>query len=74
MDAYMSEHVVLGRDSGAAGQMHNPRDYAAPGNQSPDYPWPNSLVVMSAIAQATECLRIVAGAIIFVELPRMEDP
>ncbi|MEI2812052.1 MAG: TIGR03619 family F420-dependent LLM class oxidoreductase [Nocardioides sp.] len=60
----LSEHVVLGRDSGAAGQMHNPRDYAAPGNQSPDYPWPNSLVVMSAIAQATERLRIVAGAII----------
>ena len=60
----LSEHVVLGRDSGAAGEMHNPRDYAAPGNQSPAYPWPNSLVVMSAIAQATERLRIVAGAII----------
>ncbi|MFC5177970.1 TIGR03619 family F420-dependent LLM class oxidoreductase [Nocardioides taihuensis] len=60
----LSEHVVLGRDSGAAGEMANPRDYAAPGNQSPDYPWPNSLVVMSAIAQATERLRIVAGAVI----------
>ena len=60
----LSEHVALGRDSGAAGEMANPRDYAAPGNQSPDYPWPNSLVVMSAIAQATERLRIVAGAVI----------
>lgn len=60
----LSEHVLLGRDSAASGEMHNPRDYAAPGNQSPDYPWPNSLVLMSAIAQATERIRIVAGAII----------
>ncbi len=60
----LSEHVLLGKDSGASGPMHNPRDYAAPGNQSPDYAWPNSLVMMSAIAQATQRLRIVAGAII----------
>ncbi|MGE0818339.1 MAG: TIGR03619 family F420-dependent LLM class oxidoreductase [Candidatus Nanopelagicales bacterium] len=60
----LSEHVVLGRDSGAAGEMHNPRAYAAPGNQSPAYPWPSSLVLMSAIAQATSSLRLVAGAII----------
>jgi alkanesulfonate monooxygenase SsuD/methylene tetrahydromethanopterin reductase-like flavin-dependent oxidoreductase (luciferase family) len=60
----LSEHVVLGPDSRAAGPMQNPRDYAAPGNQSPDYAWPNSIVMMSAIAQATERLRIVAGAII----------
>jgi len=60
----LSEHVVLGRDSGAAGEMHNPRDYAAPGNQSPAYPWPSSIVTMSAIAQATSTLRLVAGAII----------
>ena len=60
----LSEHVVLGRDSGAAGEMHNPRDYAAPGNQSPDYPWPSSLVLMAAIAQATTSLRLVGRAII----------
>lgn len=60
----LSEHVVLGRDSGETGLMHNPRDYAAPGNQSPAYPWPNSIVLMSAIAQATSTLRLVAGAII----------
>lgn len=60
----LSEHVALGRDSGDAGLMHNPRDYAAPGNQSPAYPWPNSIVLMSAIAQATTTLRLVAGAII----------
>lgn len=60
----LSEHVVLGADSTGAGVMQNPRDYAAPGNQSPDYPWPNSIVVMSAIAQATTRLRLVAGAII----------
>jgi len=60
----LSEHVLLGRDSGSAGVMQNPRDYAAPGNQSPEYAWPNSLVMMSAIAQATSTLRIVAGAVI----------
>lgn len=60
----LSEHVVLGRDSRDSGEMHNPRDYAAPGNQSPDYPWPNSLVMMAAIAQATRRLRLVAGAVI----------
>ena len=60
----VSEHVLLGRDSSATGEMLNPRDYAAPGNQSPSYPWPSSLVVMSAIAQATTTLRLVAGAVI----------
>lgn len=60
----LSEHLVLGRDAGAAGRMANPRDYAAPGNQPPSYAWPNSLVLLSAIAQATERLRLVAGAII----------
>ncbi|MBI1378067.1 MAG: TIGR03619 family F420-dependent LLM class oxidoreductase [Frankiales bacterium] len=60
----LSEHVLLGPDSGAAGTMANPRDYAAPGNQSPAYPWPNSVVLLSAIAQATSSLRLVAGAII----------
>jgi alkanesulfonate monooxygenase SsuD/methylene tetrahydromethanopterin reductase-like flavin-dependent oxidoreductase (luciferase family) len=60
----MSEHVLLGTDSGAAGPMTNPRDYAAPGNQDPAYAWPNSVVMLSAIAQATTTLRLVAGAII----------
>jgi len=60
----MSEHVVLGPDSGAAGEMVNVRDYAAPGNQSPAYAWPSSVVMLSAIAQATTSLRLVAGAII----------
>jgi alkanesulfonate monooxygenase SsuD/methylene tetrahydromethanopterin reductase-like flavin-dependent oxidoreductase (luciferase family) len=60
----MSEHVLLGPDSGAAGEMVNVRDYAAPGNQSPAYAWPSSIVMLSAIAQATSTLRLVAGAII----------
>ena len=60
----MSEHVLLGLDSGAAGEMTNPRDYAAPGNQDPAYAWPNSIVMLSAIAAATSTLRLVAGAII----------
>jgi len=60
----LSEHVVLGRDSGEAGEMVNPRDYAAPGNQPPSTAWPSSIVLLSAIAQATSTLRLVAGAII----------
>lgn len=60
----LSEHVVLGHDAGSAGEMSNRRDYAAPGNQSPAYPWPSSIVLLSAIAQATERLRLVAGAVI----------
>ncbi len=60
----LSEHVVLGPSAGAEGVMDNPRDYAYPGNQEPDMSWPNSVVLMSGIAAATERLRIVAGAII----------
>jgi alkanesulfonate monooxygenase SsuD/methylene tetrahydromethanopterin reductase-like flavin-dependent oxidoreductase (luciferase family) len=60
----MSEHVLLGPDSGASGVMTNPRDYAAPGNQPPSTAWPSSIVMLSAIAQATATLRLVAGAII----------
>jgi alkanesulfonate monooxygenase SsuD/methylene tetrahydromethanopterin reductase-like flavin-dependent oxidoreductase (luciferase family) len=60
----LSEHVLLGPDSAAVGEMVNVRDYAAPGNQSPAYAWPNSVVMLSAIAQATSTLRLVAGAII----------
>ena len=60
----LSEHVVLGPSAGEHGVMANPRDYAAPGNQDPGMPWPSSLVLMSAVAQATSRLRIVAGAVI----------
>ncbi|MEU4164719.1 TIGR03619 family F420-dependent LLM class oxidoreductase [Actinoplanes sp. NPDC026670] len=60
----LSEHTVLGPSAGGYGVMANPRDYAAPGNQDPAMPWPSSIVLMSAIAQATSTLRIVAGAII----------
>jgi len=65
VDAVMlSEHVVLGGGADAAGPMGNPRDYAAPGNQSPDYPWPDSIVLAGAIAGATTRLRIALAAII----------
>lgn len=60
----LSEHVVLGRSAGAGGVMANPREYAAPGNQDPAMPWPSSLVLLGAIAQATSTLRLVAGAVI----------
>jgi probable F420-dependent oxidoreductase len=44
--------------------MGNPRDYAAPGNQDPLTPWPDSLVLLSAIAAVTTRLRLIAAAII----------
>ena len=65
VDAVMlSEHVVLGPASGAGGIMGNPRDYAAPGNQDPATPWPDSIVLASAIAAATTTLRIALAAVI----------
>src|SRR5205823_3889442 len=65
VDAVMlSEHIVLGTDSTAAGVMGNPRDYAAPGNQPPDTPWPDSLVLASAIAARTTTLRVALAAVI----------
>ncbi len=60
----LSEHVVLGASAGARGRMDNPRDYAAPGNQDPATPWPDSIVLMSAVAAATTRLRLIAAAII----------
>jgi probable F420-dependent oxidoreductase len=60
----VSEHVVLGPGANVAGLPANPRDYALPGNQDPAMPWPSPLVLLSAIAAATDRLRLVAGAII----------
>ncbi len=64
-DAVMvSEHVVLGPGSDADGLPANPREYALPGNQDPSMPWPDSLVVLSAVAASTTRLRLVASSII----------
>ncbi|WP_405764467.1 TIGR03619 family F420-dependent LLM class oxidoreductase [Streptomyces sp. NBC_01538] len=60
----ISEHIVLGPDAGANGVMGNPRDYALPGNQDPYTPWPNSLILFSAIAAVTDRLRLAASAVI----------
>lgn len=60
----LSEHVVMGPSSGADGIMGNPRDYAAPGNQDPATPWPDSIVLASAIAAATSRIRIALAAVI----------
>jgi probable F420-dependent oxidoreductase len=60
----LSEHVVLGPSAGSRGRMSNPRDYAAPGNQDPATPWPDSIVLLSAIAAVTERLRLIGAAII----------
>ncbi|GAA2278272.1 hypothetical protein GCM10010234_13190 [Streptomyces hawaiiensis] len=64
-DAVMvSEHIVLGPDAAAAGVMGNPRDYALPGNQDPYTPWPNSLLLLAAIASVTSRLRLAAAAVL----------
>jgi probable F420-dependent oxidoreductase len=64
-DAVMvSEHVALGRVSDADGVPENRRDYALPGNQDPATPWPDALVLLSAVASATSRLRLVASSII----------
>ncbi len=60
----VSEHIVLGPAANAAGQPLNPREYALPGNQDPATWWPSPVVLLSAIAAATQRLRLVAGAII----------
>jgi probable F420-dependent oxidoreductase len=64
-DAVMvSEHVALGRGSDAMGVQENPRDYALPGNQDAATPWPDALVLLSAVASVTTRLRLVASSII----------
>jgi probable F420-dependent oxidoreductase len=64
-DAVMaSEHIVMGPDAGSEGIMGNPRAYALPGNQDPFTPWPNSLILLSAIASVTTSIRLVASAIL----------
>jgi probable F420-dependent oxidoreductase len=60
----LSEHVVLGTDASDKGVMGNPRDYAMPGNQDPFMPWPNSLMLLSAIASVTTRVRLVASAVL----------
>jgi probable F420-dependent oxidoreductase len=64
-DAVMaSEHIVMGPDAGADGIMGNPRAYAMPGNQNPFTQWPNSLVLLGAVAAVTSSIRLVASAVI----------
>jgi probable F420-dependent oxidoreductase len=64
-DAVMlSEHLALGPSANALGEPDNPRDYAAPGNQDPNMSWPSNIVMASAVAAATNRVRIVLGAII----------
>ena len=64
-DAVMvSEHVVLGAGSDAGGRPANPRDYALPGNQDPETPWPSSLLLLAAVAAVTDRIRLVASAVI----------
>lgn len=59
-----SEHIVMGAGSDANGRMANPREYAAPGNQEPEFPWPSAIVMMSAVAAATKNMRVVGAATI----------
>jgi probable F420-dependent oxidoreductase len=60
----ISEHIVLGPDASDKGVMANPRAYALPGNQDPFTPWPNSLLLLSAMASVTSRIRLVAAAVL----------
>jgi probable F420-dependent oxidoreductase len=60
----ISEHIVLGPDASDKGVMANPRAYALPGNQDPLTPWPNSLMLLSAMASVTHRIRLVAAAVL----------
>jgi alkanesulfonate monooxygenase SsuD/methylene tetrahydromethanopterin reductase-like flavin-dependent oxidoreductase (luciferase family) len=60
----ISEHIVLGPDASDKGVMANPRAYALPGNQDPFTPWPNSLMLLSAMASVTSRVRLVAAAVL----------
>lgn len=60
----ISDHVLLGPTAGEQGRMANPRDYAMPGNQDPETPWPTSLLLLAAIAAATTHIRLGAIALI----------
>ena len=60
----LSDHLTLGSSAGAHGREPNPRAYAMPGNQDPETPWPDSIVLASAIAARTTTLRLFLGAII----------
>lgn len=60
----LSDHLTLGSSAGALGREPNPRAYAMPGNQDPETPWPDSIVLASAIAARTSSLRLFLGAII----------
>lgn len=60
----VSEHIVLGPDASDKGRMSNPRMYAMPGNQDPETPWPNSLMLLSAISSVTSHVRLIASAIL----------
>lgn len=60
----ISEHIVLGPDASDKGVMANPRAYALPGNQDPFTPWPNSLMLLTAMAAVTSRVRLVAAAVL----------
>lgn len=60
----ISEHIVLGPDASDRGVMANPRAYALPGNQDPFTPWPNSLMLLTAMAAVTSRVRLVAAAVL----------
>ncbi|CAN5352811.1 hypothetical protein BH09ACT10_BH09ACT10_20120 [soil metagenome] len=60
----VGEHVVMGPNSAFKGEPNNPREWLMAGNQTPMYPHPSNIVLLSAMAQATSTLRLVAGAIL----------
>ena len=60
----VSEHIVLGPSANAAACPSTRGTTPCRATQDPATPWPSPVVLLSAIAAATERLRLVAGAII----------
>ena len=64
-DAVMfGEHVVMGPHSDYKGQPDNPRDWSMAGNQSPMFPHPSGLHLLSAISSVTSKISLLAASVI----------
>ena len=60
----IGEHIAMGPSAGINGAPENPRDWLGEGNQPPDYPHPNGLHLLSAMAAVTSRVRLAAAAVI----------
>lgn len=60
----VGEHVALGPGAAARGVPENPRDWLDEENHPLDYPHPNGLHILGAMAAVTSRLRLISAALI----------